>query len=360
MVKGPFYMVASIYWLSFALVGCQLEKTAILSEILSNNSSSSGENLPLLETVDHNESIVFLSKADSPEGELYLLDPTGEITRLTDNRRYENNPAFLRNGKKVAFHGGDSENPLSWEIFVLDLNTGAEIQLTDNQLLDAHPDWSPDGTQIVFGSFRDEQGHPSSTADIYALNLDGSGLIQLTDSLFEDNDPEWSPDGAHIVFKSTRGAQAPAREEIFVMDPDGGNIKRLTTTTGWQSDHDPSWSPDGKTIVFSRYAGNRPWTDIANPASARDHWRDLIPWNVYEVDLNGNMTKLTDETYSAGLPVFSGAGNHLLFLRLNFIIFDEKLVGAEHHLILLDADRNIVNQLDIDNRHTPTLEFFDW
>ena len=37
-----------------------------------------------------NEHIVFMSKADSPEGELYLLDKDGQITRLTDNNRHEN------------------------------------------------------------------------------------------------------------------------------------------------------------------------------------------------------------------------------------------------------------------------------
>jgi len=83
-----------------------------------------------------NGKIVFLSKADSPEsGELYLLDKSGQITRLTDNNRHENNPALSPDGKKVAFHGGDVDNPLTWDIYVIDLETKEETRLTNNNIL---------------------------------------------------------------------------------------------------------------------------------------------------------------------------------------------------------------------------------
>ncbi len=148
-----------------------------------------------------------MSKADSPEGELYQLDKYGQITRLTNNNRHENNPALSFDGKKAIFNGGAEDNLLTWEIFILDLETGQETQLTNNNVIDAHADWSPDGSKIVFGSFRDAQGNPFGTADIYVMNTDGSGLTQLTSSSWEDNDPEWSPDGTKIVFKSTRNTQ---------------------------------------------------------------------------------------------------------------------------------------------------------
>ena len=69
-----------------------------------------------------NEQIAFMSKADSPEGELYLLDKNGQITRLTNNNRHENNPAISFDGKKVAFNAGEEGNQLTWEIYILDLD----------------------------------------------------------------------------------------------------------------------------------------------------------------------------------------------------------------------------------------------
>lgn len=102
-----------------------------------------------------NEKIVFMSKADSPDGELYLLDKNGKITRLTNNDRHENNPALSFDGSRIAFHAGDAENMLSWEIYILDIDTGEESRLTTNTVIDGHPDWSPDDSKIVFSSFRD-------------------------------------------------------------------------------------------------------------------------------------------------------------------------------------------------------------
>ena len=44
-----------------------------------------------------------MSKADSTdEGELYLLDKAGEITRLTNNSRHENNPALSAGWQEVS------------------------------------------------------------------------------------------------------------------------------------------------------------------------------------------------------------------------------------------------------------------
>ena len=38
------------------------------------------------------------------------------------------------------------------EIFVLDRDGGAPLQLTDNDVFDGNPDWSPDGSRLVFTS----------------------------------------------------------------------------------------------------------------------------------------------------------------------------------------------------------------
>lgn len=305
-----------------------------------------------------NQEIVFMSKADSEEGELYLLDKAGEITRLTNNSLHENNPALSRDGKKVAFNAGEAGNQLTWEIYVLDLDTKQETRLTHNNVIDAHPDWSPDSSKIVFGSFRDDQEKPAGAADIYVMNADGTNLKQLTDTPWEDNDPEWSPDGTKIVFKSTRDTQTSAREEIYVMNSDGSGVKRLTQTTGWQSDHDPSWSPDSDKIVFIRFEGSKAWTDVVNFA---DDWEQLTPWNVHVVDLNGNVQRLTEnDTAGWGVALFSANAGKILYGRIDWITKSGKVVGGNHRLILMNPDGSDEKQLIPDDRHTGTLEYFDW
>jgi Tol biopolymer transport system component len=309
-----------------------------------------------------NQEIVFMSKADSSEGELYLMDKSGQITRLTNNSLHENNPALSRDGKKVAFNAGDANNQLTWEIYVLDLETKSETKLTNNNVIDAHPDWSPDGSQIVFGSFRDVQGNPAGTADIYVMNADRSGVKRLTDSPWEDNDPEWSPDGTKIVFKSTRGTQTSAREEIYVMNSDGTGVKRLTQTSGWQSDHDPSWGPNSDKIVFVRYEGSRPWTDGTDPTILVSHWQELTPWNMYTVNLSGNTQKLTSNAEAGwGAVLYSSDGSSIIYGRLDWIKdSSNQIIGGDHLLILMNSDGSGEEQLIPDDRHTGTLEYFDW
>lgn len=305
------------------------------------------------------EIIVFMSKADSPEGELYLLDKNGQVTRLTNNNRHENNPALSFDGKKVAFNEGDEGNQLTWEIYILDLNTGEETQLTDNHVIDAHPDWSPDDLKIVFGSFRDAQGNPSGTADIYVMNNDGSALTQLTNSVWEDNDPEWSPDGTRIVFKSTRNTQQSGREEIFIMNSDGSDPHRLTTTNGWQSDHDPSWSPDSSSILFTRFEGSRVWFDTANFA---EDWKELTPWNIHRVDMNGNVERLTNSNDAGwGVVLYSDDGSQILFGTIEWITNNNgQVIGGHHRLIIMDSDGSNQQQFLSADDHIGTLEYFDW
>jgi len=300
-----------------------------------------------------------MSKADSPEGELYQLDKNGQTTRLTNNNRHENNPAISFDGKRVAFNGGDESNQLTWEIFILDLSTGEESQLTDNNMIDAHPDWSPDGSRIVFGSFRDVQGNPSGTSDIYVMNSDGSALTPLTNSSWEDNDPEWSPDGTKIVFKSARNTQQSGREEIYIMGSDGSNPQRLTITRAWQSDHDPSWSPNSDHILFTRFEGSRAWFDVPNFAQ---DWGELTPWNVHRVDLNGNVERLTNSSEAGwGLILFSADASQILFGTIDWITNDQhQVIGGYHRLILMDPDGSNQRQLLPDDSHTGTLEYLDW
>jgi TolB protein len=100
----------------------------------------------------------------------------------------------------------------------------------------------PPTGRLVFVSERD------GNSEIYAINVDGTGLTRLTDNDVTDDDPAWSPDGKKIVFARYPESPNLIYADIYIMDADGSNEKRVTTS---RQNHYPAWSPDGNKIAFS-------------------------------------------------------------------------------------------------------------
>jgi len=87
-------------------------------------------------------------------------------------------------------------------------------RLTISANHDIHPDWSPDGSKLVFT----KETSPSDAA-VYALDLFSLRQIRLTGEDGYNGYPCWSPDGTKIVFSSNRNGSFG----IWLMDADGSN-----------------------------------------------------------------------------------------------------------------------------------------
>jgi len=94
------------------------------------------------------------------------------------------------------------------------------------------PDWSPDGTKIVF------RRPVSGNYELYVMNADGTNQVRLTDNTVYDSTPAWSPDGTKIVFSRSSGGE----DEIWVMSADGTGETQLTDTPG-AFEGEPAWQP---------------------------------------------------------------------------------------------------------------------
>jgi hypothetical protein len=114
--------------------------------------------------------------------------------------------------------------------------------------------WSPDGTKIAYGALN------AGIVDIRLINADGSGDHALTSSggtgLVADA-PEWSPDGTRIIFHRGVSLGRPwpstttqGSNSVYMVHIDGTGEQLLVANDGAHSPSYPVYSPDGSRILY--------------------------------------------------------------------------------------------------------------
>ena len=160
----------------------------------------------------------------------------------TDRRRIGGNLAgglmnavYAPNGERIAFEywlKGD-EDPYASGIYTVRLDGSGLRRITGPGNLDRSPNWSPDGSKIVF-----EREIRTGGVDIHVIRSNGDNRRKLADfNRANAKDPVWAPDGTKIVY--TREA---IDDTIWTMRADGSN-KTLVMNNPESSDRYADWQP---------------------------------------------------------------------------------------------------------------------
>ena len=94
----------------------------------------------------------------------------------------------------------------------------AELILREETLFRTRPQWSPDGTRILYSSHRGSQYN-----NLYVLPVKGAEPYQLTFGAWDHFEPRWSPDGEWIVYVSNQHGLSDLR----LLRTFGGEEKRI-------------------------------------------------------------------------------------------------------------------------------------
>jgi dipeptidyl aminopeptidase/acylaminoacyl peptidase len=192
--------------------------------------------------------IAFMRDAAGTERmSIWIVDRDGEHERklTADDDAMHRDIAWSPDGRSivcVANIGGKR-----FSVQLIDSATGARRELTDGAYEDARPRFSPDGTWILFESWRSAS---RVEADLYLIPAGGGDAVKLDTRGSASGDSQfarWSPDGRTIAFTSS----ARGRREIGLVDLDGTKATRLRYLTENPFDEqNPVWRPDARGVVY--------------------------------------------------------------------------------------------------------------
>jgi len=178
--------------------------------------------------------------------DIFVVNPDGSgLTNLTNTPELnEVSPDWSPDGSKIVFLADTTFNG-DKNIFVMDEDGSNRHQYTNNVQAIGSVVWSPRGNTIAFSSLHE------GDAEIYMMPATGVYYTRMTDNEAYDSNPIWSPNGQYLMYSHNLDS---SNFEIYVMDSDGSDITNVTTNSA--DDYPESWSPNNRITFSSNRDGN--------------------------------------------------------------------------------------------------------
>ncbi|MEP7114159.1 MAG: hypothetical protein ABI862_12910 [Ilumatobacteraceae bacterium] len=171
--------------------------------------------------------------------------PTSSTTATTGSTLAAPTPTAAPSTSAVDSASG--QLPQGWAAFSADGLTISRLDGSRRHVVNGglpgeqvHPDWSPDGSKLVFAERNPDEA-------LWIMNADGTDPHQIvpSDSASGLEKPYWSPDGKTIAFSLYLGPEA----QVELVNVDGSNLRVLASTKAPIFLDQAHWSPDGSSIA---------------------------------------------------------------------------------------------------------------
>jgi eukaryotic-like serine/threonine-protein kinase len=239
----------------------------------------------------------------------------GALTHVTRDAGVELDPAISPDGRMLAYVAGPAGKR---RIYVRQIDGGRAVPLTDAAESQRRPDWSPDGTRIVFQAGQQGIGVRPEARDaaIYTVPALGGTPTVLVPPRGEGYvvTPVWSPDGTQVAYCSEDG--------IHAVPASGGASRLLFAFAG--SAHSLRWSPDGTRLAFV--------ADGIYFALGEDQLGNTETSSIHVVTVDtGADRPVTSGAWLDTSPLWTADGRGLLFVSSRGggrDVFRQRLTGA--------------------------------
>jgi len=242
------------------------------------------------------------------EKNLWVMDSDGaDAHAITHDRSIAQSPSWSPDGSLILFtswRGGTGP-----QLWVISPQQAKPFLVSGRPGLNTSGVYAPDGRSIACTLSQD------GNAEIYRLDPRGGSPVRLTDNRAIDTSPCFSPTGQQIAFTSDRSGTP----QVHVMDADGSNVRRLTYDVNYTDS--PAWSPKGDRIAF-----------VSRTDTGFDIW-------ICRPDGSGAMRVV--EGSSNENPHWSPDGRHLVFTSER---------DGKHALWITDLDGGPPRKLDTGGR----------
>ncbi len=180
-------------------------------------------------------------------GDLWWRTAAGELRHLTDDPSVERDPAFAPDQRSLAFI---SDRGGSMQVWLRDLVTGVDRQVTRMPRGVRYPTFAPDGSSLAFA-----QAGPRGNQDftLHHLDLASTRVTPVRAPPLWPGRMGFSTDGTHLLVAALTGTSARFREGRNVLkaiDLKGGGAATIDLPPGLTTDTGPVVSPDGRTAAL--------------------------------------------------------------------------------------------------------------
>lgn len=211
----------------------------------------------------------------------------GEAWTLTDAKEGVSQYVWSPDSTRIAFTSTDPRTPDEEarlkkrddarvfeddfryaHLWVIEVESKEATRITEGtDYTVGQPDWSPDGTRLVFQGSRTPMLR-DNRRDLYIATVASNAIEKITPNFGPDSSPAWSPDGRTIAYLAQPIDAAPLldgtppgvvqQQRLMLYDVTARTARDVTGDLA-VAPGSPRWSPDGTTVLFA--SGTRAYVE---------------------------------------------------------------------------------------------------